>query len=144
MSACVIDTSAVLAHLFGERGGDEADAWMDRGAAISTANAQEVIAKLVDRDVRNGTRLDDALAAAVQDFENLVLNVLDLTIEDAVAAGAMAPLQRSHDLSAGDRCCLALGKRLGLPVIHAEQTWQPLAGDLGLELVLVRKAREPN
>ena len=30
MSACVIDASAVLAYLFGERGGDEAEVWMGR------------------------------------------------------------------------------------------------------------------
>ena len=138
MSACVIDASAVLAYLFGERGGDEAEAWMGRGAAISTANAQEVIAKLVDKDVRAGRPLEDAVRDGLQDFDGLVLEVVDLTIEDAVAAAAMVPLQRSANLSAGDRCCLALGRRLGLPVVHAEQRWQPLAGDLGLELVLVR------
>lgn len=140
MSACVVDASAVLAYLYGERGEDEAAAWMDRGAAISTANAQEVIAKLLDRDVRAGRGVDQALADAVRDFDGLVLEVINLTMEDAVAAAAMVPLQRSDNLSAGDRYCLALGKRLGLPVVHAEQRWQPLAADLGLELFLVREA----
>lgn len=140
MSACVIDASAVLAYLFGERGGDEAEVWMGRGAAISTVNAQEVIARLIDRDVRAGRGLDQAVADAVRDFDGLVLEIVDLTMEDAVAAAAFAPLQRSNDLSAGDRCCLALGKRLGIPVVHAEQKWQPLAGDLSHDLVLVREA----
>ena len=142
MSSCVIDTSAVLAHLFGERGGDAAEGWMDRGAAISTANVQEVIAKLVDQDVRQGTSVADALAHAMQDFEALVLDVVDLTLEDAVQAGALVPFQRSDDLSAGDRCCLALGKRLALPIVHAEQKWQPLVNQLGIELVLIREARD--
>ena len=141
MTACVIDTSAVLSFLFQERGESVASAWMDRGAAISTANAQEVIAKLVDRAVRDGTDADEALARAVANLEGLVLDGVDLTLDDAVQAGAWAPLQRSHGLGAGDRCCLALGRRLGLPVVHAEQAWQPLAAELGLELVLVREAR---
>ena len=142
MSACVIDASAVLAHLFGERGGDEAADWMDRGAAISTANAQEVIAQLVVRDVRNGADAAQALVDAVEDFDALVLDVMDLTMEDATQAGAWGPYQKANNLSAGDRCCMALGKRLGLPVVHAEQSWQPLADELGLELVLAREARD--
>ena len=144
MSGCVIDASAVLAFLFAERGKDEVSGWMDRGATISTANAQEVIAKLVDRDVRGGADPDAAIAAAVEDFDALVLDVVDLTIADAIQAAALAPLQRSHGLSAGDRCCLALGKRLGLPVVHAEQKWQPLKKELALELVLVRPPSDPN
>ena len=135
-----MDASAVLAHLFGERGGAEALDWMDKGAAISTANAQEVVAQLVARDVRNGADPDQAFADAVEDFEALVLDVENLTIEDAFRAAALAPYQRSANLSAGDRCCLALGKRLEIPIVHAEQAWQPLADELGLELVLVREA----
>ena len=145
MTACVIDASAVLCHLFGEHGGDEALNWMDRGAAISTANAQEVIAKLVAQDVLAGTTPDDALAAAVEDFDALVLEVQDLTLADAIQAGALAPYQKGQaNLSAGDRCCLALGKRLGLPIVHAEQKWQSLGDELTLELVLVRPPRDPN
>ena len=140
-SACVIDTSAVLAFMFRERGADVVSDWMDRGAAISTANAQEVVAVLVGRAVRDGTDPEDATAKAVRNLESLVLDVMDLTFDDAVQAGAWATFQRSDNLSAGDRCCLALGRRLGLPVVHAEQGWQPLAGDLGVELVLVREAR---
>lgn len=134
-----MDASAILAHLFGEQGGEEALDWMDRGAAISTANAQEVVAQLVARDVRNGADPDKAFADAVEDFEALVLDVENLTIEDAFQAAGWAPYQRSANLSAGDRWCLALGKRLDLPVVHAEQAWQPLAEELGLELVLVRE-----
>jgi PIN domain nuclease of toxin-antitoxin system len=134
VSACVIDASAALAYLFGERGGDEARLWMDRGAAISTANVQEVIAKLVDR----GTSREDAAA----DVELLALEVAELTFEDAVEAGALIALTKPHGLSAGDRCCLALGRRLGVPVVHAEQRWQALAREVGVELVLVREAPE--
>lgn len=94
---------------------------MDRGAAISTANAQEVIATLVDRAVRDGTDADEALDRAVANLESLVLDMDDLTIDDAMQAGACAPLQRSHNLGTGDRFCLALGKRMGLPVVHAVQ-----------------------
>ena len=88
---------------------------------ISTANAQEVVAVLIGRAVRDGTDPDDATAKAVRNLESLVLDVMDLTFDDAVQAGAWAPFQRSDNLDVGDRCCLALGRRLGLPVVHAEQ-----------------------
>ena len=126
MSACVIDASAVLAYLLGERGEDEVRAWMDRGAAISTANVQEVMAKLIDR----GTPREDARA----DVELLALDVIHLTLGDAEEAAAMIALTKPHGLSAGDRCRLALGRRLGLPVVHAEQRRQ------GLDLVPIREA----
>ena len=142
MSACVVDTSAVLAFMFRERGADVVSEWMDRGAAISTANAQEVMAVLVGRAVRCRTDPDEAVSEAVRNLQGLVLDVVDLTFDDAVQAGAWAPFQRSDNLSAGDRCCLALGRRLGLPVVHAEQGWQPLADALGLELILIREIRE--
>ena len=127
----MIDASAVLAYLFGERGEDEVRIWMDRGAAISTANVQEVMAKLIDR----GTAREEARA----DVELLALDVAELTLADAEEAAAMIALTKPRGLSAGDRCCLALGRRLGLPVVHAEQRWQELAEDLRLDLVLIRE-----
>ncbi len=90
------------------------------------------MAKLIDR----GTAREDAGA----DVELLALDVADLTLEDAEEAAAMIALTKPLGLSAGDRCCLALGRRLGLPVVHAEQRWQGLAADLGLTPVLVREA----
>lgn len=140
----MIDSSAVLAFLFAERGSDVVADWMDRGAMISTANVQEVIAKLVVQAVANGTDPDEALAKAVLNVQSLGLDVADLTTDDAIQAGAWSPYQKSAGLSAGDRCCLALGKRTGLPVVHAGQKWQPLADEFALELVLVREARGAN
>lgn len=88
MIACVIDPSTVLAFLFQKRGEDIASDWLDLGAAFVTANAQEVIAKLVDRAVCDGTNADKTLDMAVANFESLVLDVVDLTLDDAVQAGA--------------------------------------------------------
>lgn len=134
MTACVIDASAVLAFLFGERGGDIAQAWLDRGAAMSTANVQEVVAKLVGR----GASLADAVAT----IGDLAVEAADLTLADAITAGGLIAITKPIGLSAGDRCCLALGRRLGVPVVHAEQRWQALAGDMGVEMVLVREAAD--
>lgn len=86
MSACVIDASAVLAYLFGERGEHEARLWMDRGAAISTANVQELVSKIV----RDGGTAGDAAAIAA----GLGLAVHPLTEPLGVEAGAMIAVTR--------------------------------------------------
>ena len=130
MSACVIDASAVLACLFGERGEDEARLWMDRGAAISTADAQEAMAEPIDR----GTPREEART----DVGLLALDVAALTLADAEAAAMIAPSE-PHGPSAGDRGRLALGRRLGLPAVHAERRWQAPAERLGMDLVPVRE-----
>ena len=43
---------------------------------------------------------------------------------------------RGAGLSLGDRACLALGDRLGCPVITADRAWASL--DIGIEIVLIR------
>ena len=104
---------------------------MDRGAAISTADLQEVMAEPIDR----GTPREEART----DVELLALDVAALTLADAEEAAAMIAPSKPHGLSAENRCCLALGRRLGLPVVHAERRWQALAEGLGMDLVPVRE-----
>ena len=128
----MIDASAVLACLLGERDEDEARLWMDRGAAISTADLQEAMAEPIDR----GTPREEART----DVERLALDVADLTLADAEAAAALIAPSEPHGPSAGDRGRLALGRRLGLPVVHAERRWQAPAEGLGMDLMPVREA----
>ena len=41
--------------------------------------------------------------------------------EDALEAGRLRRDTRHLGLSLGDRACLALGLRLGLPILHADE-----------------------
>ena len=68
-----------------------------------------------------------------------LLNSFGLTVADVVAADG----ERAAELWAAgsavslvDRLCLALGLRLGLPVITTDSAWPSIAG--GPEVVLVR------
>jgi len=45
-------------------------------------------------------------------------------------------LTRTRGLSICDRACLALAKRLGLPVVTADREWVSL--DLGVVVTLIR------
>ena len=127
MTKAVLDTSAILAWFWNERGGDRLYDVLNE-AHISAVNLGEVAQKLVDRPVDDATigLMLGRLAAVIEPFNQ----------EDALQAGLWRRATRSRGLSLGDRACLALGKRLGLPVYTADRAWAEL--DLGVEVVLIR------
>lgn len=124
----VFDASAVLAALLQERGGDKAQALMEEGGAvIGSVNYAEVMSKLFER----GVSLDDARSA----WSSVPLIVEPLTEQHALAAAWLRPRTRALGLSLGDRCCLALGRTMNVPIVTAERAWQALEG---FDLVTIR------
>jgi ribonuclease VapC len=127
MTAQVLDASAVLAWLHGESGG----AFVESGissAQISSVNLSEVLTKVVERG-------SSAQAARV-DLQAYGLTVHAFTLEDADVAADLRLLTRQAGLSFGDRACLALGRRLGLPVLTADRAWATL--EVGVHIQLLR------
>ncbi|WP_293905925.1 type II toxin-antitoxin system VapC family toxin [Phenylobacterium sp.] len=123
----MLDTSAILTWFWNEPGGDRLHDVLDE-AHISAVNLAEVAQKLGDKPVDDATigRMIGRLAAVIEPFDG----------DDALQAGLWRRATRSRGLSLGDRACLALGKRLGLPVYTADRAWAEL--DLGVEVVLIR------
>lgn len=124
----VFDSSAVLAFLYDEPGGDKVRPDLPDGI-ISAVNAAEVLAVLV----RNGVPLDDA---------SLALQKTRLKVEAFSLAGAaktaalLTPQFRSLGLSLGDRACMATALLMQLPVVTAERNWAGLkVPDLQIELI---------
>ena len=71
--------------------------------------------------------------------EGLLENSLEIIAcneEDATTIAKFRPLTKSAGLSLGDRACLALGKRLNLPVLTADKVWTSLS--LGITINLIR------
>ncbi len=131
MAACVADTSALLAYLLDEPGGEVAGDWLRRGAAVSTLNMQELVSKVV----RDGGSREDAVAT----LEDLALEAQhDLTATLAIEAGAMIIHTRAHGLSHGDRACLALALHLSLPAVTADRDWAEVADAVGVRVKLIR------
>jgi ribonuclease VapC len=127
MISGVLDSSALLAYLRRERGVDIVAAVMSN-AVISSVNFAEVVTKLVSR----GETLGGARAA----LGVVQLQVVDFTRSLAEQAGGLVARTRSKGLSLGDRACLALALREGVPAFTADRAWASL--DIGTEIRLIR------
>lgn len=129
MTGVVLDASALLAFLHDEPGADTVDAVL-ADSLISTVNWSEVAQKSLARGVdMQGLREDvEALGVRIQAFN----------AEDAECAARLWPATRALGLSLGDRACLALGRRLGAPVLTTDRAWLDLADPLDLAIRNVR------
>ena len=121
----VVDASVVLAWLQDEPGADDAEPHLMDGV-IGAANWSEVLQKSSQHGAPVGI-----VARLLVSFG---LEVVDVTAEDAVLAAQL--WRPAWSLSLGDRLCLALGLRLGLPVATADVAWQRVAD--GPEVIVIR------
>ncbi len=127
MSRFVLDASAVLALIFGERGADAVAIHVPE-CAISAVNLAEVVAKLADEESS-----DEAVRLTINDLD---LDVIEFDEELAMDSGLLRQRTRQMGLSLGDRACLALAKRDGLPALTADRAWARL--DVGVEVQVIR------
>jgi ribonuclease VapC len=129
----VLDASALLALLKGEPGAERVAEALERGAYLSAVNLAEVLSKLADW----GEDPAEAQARMAQvGLLGAAVEVLPFTGEDALEVARLRALTRAYGLSFGDRACLALAWRLGLPALTAERAWAEL--DLGIPVEVLR------
>ncbi len=122
-----MDASALLAFLHGEKGGADVERCLE-GAVLSAVNWSEVLQKSLARGVETeGLR---------EDLEALGTSIDSFTVEDAETAARLWVSTRPFGLSIGDRACLALALRLGLPALTADRSWKDLR--VGAKIKLVR------
>ena len=125
--AAVLDSSAVLAAVREEPGHEQVSAVLSQ-SVISSVNLAEVLAKVLERALPL-----DAHEAALA---NSGLAVEPFGPADARASALLYLPTRPRGLSFGDRACLALGQRLGLPVLTADRAWADL--NLGIAVTVIR------
>lgn len=125
----VLDASAVLALLFGERGGEAVRAHLRTGV-IGAANLAEVLAKLSD----HGMPAEQAARAVAI----LGLEVAPMTEAQAQRSAGLRSATRAAGLSLGDRACLALAAELGVPALTADRGWDAVAGAAGVAVQVIR------
>ncbi len=110
----VFDSSALLAYLLGEAGGEEvARRLTTEGGSCGAANWSEVAQKV------RSAGMDWQIARAV-----LLGHELDVEPVDEVDAEQAAVLWAvGSGLSLADRLCLALGGRLDEAIVTADRAW---------------------
>ena len=123
----VLDTSAILAVARGERGGDIVVEHIFNSLTCAV-NLTEVVSRLLDF----GAPPDEV----GQQLSRLTAQIVPFDRDLALQAGLLRAATRHKGLSLGDRACLALAMREGLPVLTADTAWSDL--DLGVEVVLIR------
>ena len=129
----VLDASALLALLKGEPGAERVAEALEQGAYLSAVNLAEVLSRLADW----GEDPAEAQARMAQvGLLGAAVEVLPFTGEDALEVARLRALTRAYGLSFGDRACLALARRLGLPALTAERAWAEL--DLGVPVEVLR------
>jgi len=132
VSSAVLDASALVAFLNEEPGADAVEQALGRGAWISIVNWAEVISKAAEMGADPVRVRDELVQMGVL---GKALQIVTLTEEDALEMARLRPATRTLGLSLGDRACLALGQRLGLPVLTADRLWSQVALDLEIRLI---------
>jgi ribonuclease VapC len=127
VSRSVLDSSALLALLFKEPGGQAVLGHLP-GSLLSAVNLSEVVSKAVE----TGMSLEEARRVLTE----FPCEVVPFDGEHAYLTAGLRAGTRTFGLSLGDRACLALGLQTALPVVTADRDWDKC--DVGVKIVRIR------
>lgn len=131
-AASVLDASALLALVHDEPGAERVVDAIADCAAVSVVNLAETLSKLADA----GKDPDEArreLLDVAEDQHALVVE--PLTDADCVEIARLRLTTRTLGLSLADRACVALAKRLAVPVLTADRTWAQAQLEVTVSLI---------
>ena len=117
MTKKVLDSSAILAVIFQEKGAEIVEPLLDK-SKISSVNVAEVLTKLAEKNLLSQPTLED--------FQKLGLEMIEFDFEQAAKVAELRPLTKHLGLSLGDRCCLALTILHNTTAVTADKDWQTL------------------
>jgi len=129
MSEVVLDASALLALLHDEPGAAKVAEVLAR-ARISAVNLAEVVSHFVH------------LGMPANEVDTMLRPLpIDVVAADEALArivGRLRSVTASAGLSLGDRFCLALAERDGLPALTADKQWRTIADAVSARIVVIR------
>ena len=128
MTSAVLDASALLAFLRAEPGANVVSDSLAYPVMISAVNYAETVSKLI------ATGASPQAARRVLAIPEMTVVAFDRNL--AEATGELFNATKSKGLSLGDRACLALAAREGLPVLTADRAWVDI--NLQIEVRLIR------
>ncbi len=127
----VMDASALLALIQGERGSDVVDALIVQNECVaSSVNIVEVGTRLVDKGLA-----PVHLARALKELD---VQAIDFDLEQALHSATMRVSTRQAGLSLGDRACLALAKVMKGTAVTADSAWVDVAESVGVKVLMIR------
>lgn len=138
MAVVVLDASAIVAVLFKEKGYEAVLTLIKAGAVTPPTG----IAEALNRARIKGHRLSQSDIA--DHLGDLGIEVEPLDMEDGVAmaeiqaafAAAAHKQPKIGSLSLGDAACLAVARRLALPAVVSDGTWEVV--DVGVKILPFR------
>ena len=136
MSAFVLDASGLLAYLLDEDGAGEVEEMLANSASISAGNLAEALSKIAER---GGNPREVTTELSAGGILGGLLEVEPVTLEDALTIAELRPATKEYGLGLGDRICLALGRRLDLPVMTADRTWVEVEDLVGVKVHAFRR-----
>ncbi|WP_426291495.1 type II toxin-antitoxin system VapC family toxin [Sphingomonas sp. TWP1-3-1] len=125
----VLDASALIAMIKGEKGSAKVAAGI-AGARVSSVNYAEVVTHFIHAGMPE--REVDAM------LDPLPLTVVPTDKALAQIAGRLRAVTAEAGLSLGDRFCLALARRDGLPAWTSDQNWKKVADAVEVKVVTIR------
>ncbi|GHH26978.1 hypothetical protein GCM10008023_42130 [Sphingomonas glacialis] len=125
----VLDASALIAMLKGEKGCTKV-AGAIAGARVSSVNYAEVVSHFIHAGMP--AHEVDAM------LQPLPMDVVAADPALATLAGRLRAVTAEAGLSLGDRFCLALAQRDGLPAWTGDQNWKKVADATGVKVVTIR------
>jgi ribonuclease VapC len=129
VSEVVLDASALLALLKNEPGGEK----VAEGLAASRMSAVNY-AEVVSHFIHAGMPPQEVDAM----LRPLPVVVVAADADLATTAGRLRAVTAEAGLSLGDRFCLALALRDGLPAWTADRQWRTVSDATGVEIVVIR------
>ena len=129
MSEFVLDASALLALLKEEPGCAKVLEALAE-ARISVVNLAEVVSHFIHAGMP--PHEVDAM------LKPLPVTVVEADEGMALVAGRLRAQTSEVGLSLGDRFCLALALRDGLPAMTADKQWRVVADAVGVRIVVIR------
>ncbi len=132
LAFAVLDTSALIAFVYGEAGAQRVEPAIRRGALTSAVSWAETLSDMAERG--------EATEVAVPHVTRIIAKVGTLTIVpfDEVQAEQAARLRmptKSLGLSLADRACLALGRLRRLPVLTTDRAWRSLHLSIKIDVI---------
>ena len=127
MAEAVLDASALIAFIRNEPGADKVAAVLS-GSCISAVNLEETLSKMI--------QYGNPLEAVSYQIERLRIPVIAFDAEQARIASSMWKSTRSIGISLGDRACLSLALKFGVPALTTERDWSKI--DVGVRVEKIR------